>query len=273
MELKPAHTLTVEQLAKLFNEAFAGYIGGNVQFTAAALARFLARDAVDLDLSQVFMRDDQAIGFGYVARHGWTSRLAAFGVVPAAAGAGVGKAAMRAMIEQARARGDHDYGLEVIEQNTRAVKLYQGVGFEIVRRLVGYTAENVTGEAAELREVDVYDAARVMIEHEAPGLPWQVAGATLMRHAPPDVAYELDGATAILSNPSGAVVALRAMIVAPELRRQGRATRLLKALFAAYPEKKWVVSATCPEEIGGELLAGLGFERQAITQWQMRLGL
>ena len=273
MELKPAHTLTLDRLAALFNEAFAGYIGGNVNFTAAALARFMSRDNVDLELSQVFYRDDQPVGFGYVARQGWTSRLAAFGVIPSAAGAGVGKAAMTAMVEQARGRRDRDYLLEVIEQNERAVKLYKGVGFEIMRRLVGYAAENPNGEAADLRQIDIPSAARVVVQHGALDLPWQMAGATVMRLTPPDVAFELDGAYAVISNPEAPGIALRALIVPLELRRQGRATRLLRALFAAYPQKKWVVSATCPEEIGGELLASLGFERQAISQWQMRLGL
>lgn len=273
MELKPARMLTLEGLAALFNEAFTGYIGGNVNFTAATLARFMSRDNVDLELSQVFYRDDQPIGFGYVARQGWTSRLAAFGVIPSAAGAGVGKAAMTAMIQQARERGDREYVLEVIEQNERAVKLYKGVGFEIVRRLVGYAAENLNGEAADLRQIDVYEAARVVTQYGVPDLPWQVAGANLMRHTPPDVAYELDGAYAVISNPEAAVIALRALIVPPELRRQGRASRLLRALFAAHPQKQWMVSATCPEEIGGELLAKLGFARQAISQWQMRMAL
>jgi ribosomal protein S18 acetylase RimI-like enzyme len=273
MELRPAHTLTLDGLAALFNEAFTGYIGGNVNFTAATLARLISRDNVDLELSQVFYRDEQPVGFGYVARQGWRCRLAAFGVIPAAAGAGIGKLAMNAMVEQARERGDHEYLLEVIEQNERAVRLYKGVGFEIVRRLVGYVAENPTGEAADLQQIDVYEAARVVVQHGAPDLPWQVAGANLMRHSPPDVAYELDGAYAVISSPEAPAIALRALIVPPEFRRQGRASRLLRALFAAYPQKKWVVSATCPEEIGGELLAKLGFERQAISQWQMRLGL
>lgn len=273
LHLQPAHTLTVDQLAALFNEAFTGYIGGEFKFTPATLSRFFSRDNVDLELSQVFLSGDQPVGFGYVARQGWTSRLAAFGVIASASGAGLGKAAMSEMITQARERGDRVYLLEVIEQNTRAVRLYQGVGFEILRRLVGYTVENPAGEAAPLNEMDVYDAARVIIQHGAPDLPWQVAGANLTRHAPPDLAYELDGAYAIISSPAGAVVALRALIVPPELRRQGRATRLLKALFAQYPEKKWVVSAICPEEIGGELLAGLGFERQSLSQWQMRRSL
>lgn len=273
MELRPAHTLTLDGLATLFNEAFTGYIGGNFNFTAAGLARFISRDNVDLALSQVFYRDEQPVGFGYVARRGWTSRLAGFGIIPAASGAGVGKAAMTAMVEQARGRGDRDYLLEVIEQNERAVRLYKGVGFEIVRRLVGYAAENPTGEAADLHQIDVYEAAQVVVQHGAPDLPWQVAGANLMRHSPPDMAYELDGAYAVISSPDAPAIVLRALIVPPELRRQGRASRLLRGLFAAYPQKQWMVSATCPEEIGGELLAGFGFKRQAISQWQMRLPL
>ena len=277
MELKPAYTFTQEQLASLFNEAFAGYIGGNISFTAETLSRFMAWDGVNLALSQVFVQEGQPVGFGYVARQGWTSRLAAFGIIPSAAGAGVGKAAMQVMIEQARERGDREYLLEVIEGNTRAVRLYQGVGFEIMRRLVGYAAEPmqsaVPSVPPDLRRINVYDAAKVIIQHGAPDLPWQIAGTTLARHTPPDVAYELDGAVAVISSPDAPVIALRALLVPPDLRRQGRASRLLAALNAAYPEKKWIVSATCPEETGEALAAKFGFEKLEISQWQMRLGL
>jgi ribosomal protein S18 acetylase RimI-like enzyme len=276
LQLQPAHILTIEQLAALFNEAFTGYIGGEIRFTPAAFARFLSRDDVDLEYSQIFLLDGQPVGFGLVARQGWASRLAAFGIIPSASGAGIGKAAMTEMIAQARERGDHVYLLEVIEQNTRAVRLYQGVGFEIMRRLVGYAVENPHAEGTEsasLNEIDVYDAARMVVEYGAPDLPWQAAGMHLARSAPPDRAYKLDGAYAIISNPAAAVIALRALIVPFDLRRQGRASRLLRALFAEYPDKKWVLSAIFPEEIGGEFLTRFGFERQPISQWQMRLSL
>ena len=172
LQFQPAHTFSIEQLVALFNEAFPGYIGGEFRFTPTTFARFLSRDDVDLDFSQVFLRDALPVGFGYVARQGWTSRLAAFGVIASASGQGVGKAAMSQMIAQAKERGDRVYLLEVIEQNTRAVKLYQGVGFEIMRRLVGYAVENPTmqsiaGEAARLNEIDVYEAARVVVQHGA----------------------------------------------------------------------------------------------------------
>lgn len=279
IDLKPAYTQTIDELATLFNRAFAGYIGGDVHFTAEALARFLSRDNVDLDLSQIMMRDGQPVGFGYVARMGWTSRLAAFGVVPEASGAGVGKVSMQQLIDQAKARGDRFYELEVIEQNTRAVKLYEGVGFERVRRLVGYELKSPPTDARDERlvpallSVNVYDVGRVIMQHGALDLPWQVAGATICRAAPPNVGYALDGAYAVITNPDAEVVGLRALIVPPELRRQGRATRLMRAIFARHPGKHWVLSAIMPEDIGGELLASLGFTRTALTQWQMRLGL
>jgi len=273
MELKPAYTLTFDELATLFNRAFANYIGGEIQFNGETLAHFFARDNVDLDLSQIVVSDGQPVGFGYVTRQGWSSRLAAFGIVPEASGAGVGKAAMLQMVEQAHTRGDRVYELEVIEGNTRAVRLYEGIGFQRIRRLVGYRAKAPESEAApDLQSIDVYEVAKMVVQHGAPDLPWPVAGTTIARHAPPNVGYVLDHAYAMISNPEAEVVALRALIVPPEYRRQGRATRLMRAIFARHP-RLWHLPAIIPEEIGGELLANLGFARTPLTQFQMRLGL
>lgn len=279
IELTPAYTRTIDDLAALFNRAFAGYVGGDVHFTAEMLARFIARSNADLELSQVIARDGQPVGFACVARQGWTSRLASFGVVPEAAGAGVGKAAMLQLIDQAKRRGDHVYELEVIEQNPRAVRLYEGVGFQRVRRLVGYEAKSPQPDAraqraaSAVQSIDICDAAKVFFQYGAPDLPWQVSGAALVRQSPPSVAYALDHAYAVISDPAAEVVSLRGLIVPPDLRRQGRATRLMGAIFARHPGKTWSLPAIMPEEIGGELLAKLGFERTALTQWHMRLGL
>ena len=273
MELKPAYTLTLDQLAALFNEAFAGYIGGSVQFNAASLAGFLARDSVDLNLSQIFLRDDQPVGFGYVARQGGASRLAAFGVIPSASGQGIGKAAMTEMIAQARVRGDQRFELEVIEQNPRAVKLYEGVGFKIIRRLVGYTGKNPPGVASpDLAPLDLYEAATAVVAYGARDLPWQVDGVTMLRLSPPTVAYRLAEAVAILSDPTAEAVSIRSLVVLPEHRRQGQATRLLSALFAQFPGKTWSLSPIYPEEYAAPLAAHFAFERTPISQWQMRLG-
>ncbi len=222
MILMPAYSLSIEALALLFNAAFAGYVGGDVHFTTETMARFLAHDNVDLGLSQVMLRDDQPIGFGMVARQGWISRLAAFGVIPEASGAGVGKAAMTTLIEQARERGDRIYDLEVIEQNPRAVRLYESVGFKKLRRLVGYEAQSPGGEAAtDLQPIDIYEAAKVVVQHGAADLPAPIAGTTVARYTPPNAAYRLDHAYAVISDPNAPAVGLRALIVEPDVPPSG----------------------------------------------------
>ena len=279
MELKAARTLPFEELAALFNLAFTDYVGGNVHFNGETLARFIAHENVDLDLSQIILRDGQPVGFGYLARQGWSSRLAAFGIVPAASGEGLGKSAMTQLINQAKRRGDHQFELEVIEQNTRAVHLYEGVGFHALRRLVGYEARapkptaGVRHVVPDLHPIDICDAAKVIVQHGATDLPWPLAGLTVARLTPPDVAYCLEEAYAVISNPLAQTIVLRALIVPPEQRRQGQATRLLCALFAQHADHDWIIPAVCPEEIGAELFAHFGFTRQSITQWQMRLAL
>ncbi len=280
MELKPAHSLTLEELAALFNLAFTDYVGGSVRFNAGSLTRFLARDNVDLDLSQIVLRDGQPVGFGFIARQGWSSWLAAFGIVPAASGAGLGTNAMSRLIEQARRREDRLFELEVIEQNTRAVRLYESVGFRKLRRLIGYEASSpiprtttvgARRASPDLQTIDLLDAAKVIVQNGEADLPWSLTGFTIARHAPPDLAYVLDHAYAVISNPEPPVIALRALIVPPDYRRQGQAARLLSALFAQYPGKSWSIPAICPEEYG--IFERFGFERQSITQFQMRLSL
>ncbi len=272
IELKAAYLWTLDELAAIFNEAFTGYVGGSVHFDQAALARFLARDNVDLGLSQVVVSAGQAVGLALIARQGWTCRLAAMGVIPDATGHGVGTEALDQLIAQARARGDQQFDLEVIEQNERGVRLYEGAGFQRVRRLVGYEADQPQGSAvSELQRVDIPTVAALIVQYGGDDLPAAVSGWQIARLSPPETAYMLDGAYAVISNPEAAVVALRALIVPPELRGQGRAVRLFRAILAAHPGKRWVMPAVCPEDIGGELFARCAFTRQTITQWQMKL--
>ena len=272
IELQPAYTRSMSDLAALFNTAFTGYIGGSIQFDERSLARFFARDTVDLGASQVAVWGGEAVGLALIARQGWSCRLAAMGVIPSATGRGVGKAMMTRLIEQALDRGDRLFDLEVIEQNDRALRLYEGAGFERVRRLVGYEVDAPAGEAnPALEQIDIPDAAKPIVRHGAPDLPAAVSGWQVARLSPPDVAYRLDQACVVLSNPDAAVVALRAFIVPTDVRRQGRATRLFSAIFAAYPGKRWLMPAVCPEEVGAALFAHFGFTRQSISQWQMRL--
>jgi GNAT superfamily N-acetyltransferase len=268
--LQPASTLSIPDLAALFNDAFTGYIGGSAQFTRDTMHAFLVGENVDLTVSSLLMNDGQPVGFCMIARQGWTSRVAVMGVIPAVQSKGMGTWFMGQVIEQAKAQEARALVLEAFEQNERAVRLYARAGFRIVRRLYGYHAESVIGNAADLVEIDIYDVARIVHEHGLPDLPWQVSGTRLARLAPPNRAYRVGNAYAIISDPSRETVALRSLFVLPNARLKGEGTRLLRGLFAAHPGKQWHISQLTPEEYDGFFLKR-GFTRLELHQVQMVL--
>jgi predicted GNAT family acetyltransferase len=62
------------------------------------------------------------------------------------------------------------------------------------------------------------------------------------------------------------------IVVKPESRGQGQASRLVRALMFQFPGKKWNVAAVCPEELGG-LFERMGFARESLSQLQMEASL
>ena len=141
LSLKPANEFTIPQLADLMTRSFEGYFVP-VNITDVIMLTMLRRDGVDLTSSRAILKDGELAGLALIARRGWTSRLAAMGIVSTARNGGTGTWAMQQLIVEAQARGDKEMLLEVIEQNTAGVKLYEKVGFTKIRRLVGYRLEN-----------------------------------------------------------------------------------------------------------------------------------
>ncbi|MCQ3936409.1 MAG: GNAT family N-acetyltransferase [Chloroflexi bacterium] len=229
----------------------------------------LRRDGVDLTASRVLMKDDEPVGLALIARRGWVSRLAAMGITSNARSGGVGTWAMQSLIEEAKARGEKEMVLEVIEQNTAGVKLYEKVGFTKVRRLVGYKLENPQIESDEqLEEIDIRDLARQVTYHGMKDLPWQLSGTTIMQHTPPSRAFRLNDAYCLISNPEATDISISSVLVKARSRGAGLSTILLRALFAKFPNKVWHVSPIYPEEMGF-IFEHVGMERESLSQWQM----
>ena len=84
-EIVPAHELSMAEQAKVFTDAFAGYLIGSMKMDGAGLARFLSGQGPDLCYSR-FVRNKtgELISFGYVGRIGNVPRLACMGTAPAA---------------------------------------------------------------------------------------------------------------------------------------------------------------------------------------------
>ena len=270
--LKPASEFSISQLADLLTRGFEGYFVP-VHINDSALLNMLRRDSIDLYASRVLMKDDEPIGAGLIARRGWTSRLAAMGIVSSARNGGAGTWAMEHLVEEARARGDKEMLLEVIEQNTAGVKLYQKVGFKTIRRLVGYKLEEPNVESVdELEEIDIRDLARLITFHGLKDLPWQLSGVTIAHHTPPSRAFRLNDAYCLISDTGLVDVVIWSVLVKARSRGAGLSQVLMRAVFSRFPNKVWHVPAIFPEEMG-VIFDGLGMQRETISQWQMSLAL
>jgi ribosomal protein S18 acetylase RimI-like enzyme len=174
------------------------------------------------------------------------------------------------LLGEASACGDRSMVLEVIENNLTAVRLYEACGFKTERRLVGYEgAFDPFDEEAKLEEIDIRLVSRLVGTFGLNNLPWQISAESLAQYGPPNQAYRLGDASIVISNPAADQVAIRSVIVMPEARSQGQARRLIQAVIARHPNKKWLISALCPEEVGG-LFEKIGFKRDTLSQFQMR---
>ena len=261
--LEPA----AEVLARAFEDYFV-----RIPSTVGVLLNMARADSVDLTLSRVFVRDGAAVGGALIARRGWTCRLAGMAIVPNARRGGIGRAAVLHLLDKAKARGDRTMVLEVIEQNTAALKLYRACGFKEIRRLVGFAGPPVPDAnlATELVEVDLREVAEAVTRYGLPDLPWQLSGETLAQFTPPGVAYRLNGAWIALSDPAQPVGTIRGLIAEPAAQGAGREAALLRAVMAKHPRKdEWRLSALWPEEFAS-VIGPAGLPRSPLTQLQMQ---
>ncbi|HEX6040585.1 GNAT family N-acetyltransferase [Longimicrobium sp.] len=273
---RPVAELTAAECAAAMERCFEGYIVP-VRVTAESWERRFRGEHLDGYASRVYYAGDRPAAVLFITRRGWTSRVGGMAVARELRGAGVGRRVMQSAIDDARARGDHALLLEVIEQNTPAVKLYDALGFQVVRRLVGWRwtpPADAAPSADALREVDPAEVARIAVIEGEAELPWMLAPETLFAATPPARAFALeDHAYAVLSNPDAETVSVPALVVPRAHRRQGWGTRMLRALAAAFPGRAFQVVAIVPEELAPEFFVHAGCERASITQFDMRLEL
>jgi ribosomal protein S18 acetylase RimI-like enzyme len=271
---RPVAECTAAEVAAALGRAFAGYIVP-LNFTAEAYERRFRAEDLDPYTSRVYEKNGAAAGVMLIARRGWNSRIAAMGLAPELRGGGLGRWVLGETIAEARARGERRMVLEVIEGNAPAVALYTKLGFRPRRRLVGYRWEVQIPEPSDpLEEIDPLDFARIVAREGEPDLPWMLTPETLAAFAPPSRAFRLeDRAYAMVSDPAAERLALTALVVARDHRRQGWGSRLLSALCETFAGRPWAISPIVPEGLAAGFFARLGWERQPLCQWEMVLDL
>ena len=276
----PASNYSLPDLVKLLNRGFEEYFVP-IHFTLDMFSNMLHKDSIDLAESRVLLAEDQLCGVALIAprRSLRTSRIAAMGIVRESRGKKAGSRLMKKLIDDAHERGDREMVLEVIEQNEPAVKLYWKYGFESMRRLVGYRRSGrdsdkgaEENDGSEMHNVDLHEMGRLISQYGLPDLPWQLSGESISQTNPPLHAFREGPAYIVISNPGAEHVVIWSLLVEPKARGSGLGTKMLKRVAAHYAGKTWHVPAILPEELG-PAFERAGFEKEKLSQWQMRLKL
>jgi ribosomal protein S18 acetylase RimI-like enzyme len=180
VELRPASTLSLAEQTELFNAGYEEYVIPMRLNDEAALQWMMDSFDIDRDASRIAVRDGERLGFANLAIRGDEAWVGGVGVVPAARRQGIAEALMQALHDEARGRGIGRIWLEVIEQNEGAFRLYEKLGYDVVRPLEVWTIPK--GDAPEnssTREVPVEQAQARIRELRATREPWQRADATV----------------------------------------------------------------------------------------------
>lgn len=273
---KPASNYPVAELVSALNQGFEDY-SIPIHFKNSMFLNMIQKDGIDLSTSRVLVANQNPCGIALIAPRGHqsVSRLAAMGIAKEIRGKGAGSWFLKQLIAEACDRGDREMVLEVIEQNEPAVKLYRKYGFESIRRLVGYTLtdkEPDQNKNSDLKEMDLQEIGRLISQFGLSDLPWQLSGESVTQVNPPLCAYRAGQAYILISNPEAEHVVIWSLLVEPEARGNGLGTQMLKQVLAHWAGRTWHIPALCPEEFG-KVFEGAGFERETLSQWQMKVSL
>jgi ribosomal protein S18 acetylase RimI-like enzyme len=269
-EFKGLSEFGLEGAAELLNQGFSDYFL-KISFTVVRLIQMCSIDSLDPTASRVVLNDGVPAGIALIARRGQKCRLAGMAVLPGARMKGIGRALVERLLVDARMRGETKMVLEVIQQNRPAIRLYEGMGFRKVQRLLGYEGGAIGSLVQEqpLEEVSLNAIADAVLCDGLPDLPWQLSGETLEMLTPPCRAFRLDDTWVAVANLEISPVTIRGLVTRGE---QGRLAMLLGALMAQYPGKQWRMPALWPEAFSACFVQA-GFAQSPISQWQMEMVL
>jgi GNAT superfamily N-acetyltransferase len=266
--------LSWDDAAEIFTNCYRGYVIP-VHGTGADLAARARAEDIDPSASHIVADRHGPVAVGLVACRGTRSRLAAFAVDPRARGRGVARPVLARLVEEARGRGDETIELEVFEHNAPAVRLYAGLGFHPIDRLVGFESALAAAEGTgpALHELSVAEFGRRLAADAAPDLPWQLMPQTLSRIAAPWQALgDGEGAFALVDLSREDAVGLRLLFTAPARRGQGRARALVAAIRGIAAGRPLHVPQLVPER-HVPFAAALGFVPAEHGQLRMTLPL
>ena len=196
--LEPASARSHAELAALFTAGYEGYYMP-VAVDESAFSFMAGTWDYDLDASLVAVDGDD-VGLCMLGVRGSSGWIGGVGIVAERRGEGIGEQLMRAIEDRARSRGIEQLWLEVLVQNEPAIRLYEKLGYHVVRELEVWSLDDLVLQTHDVAAMPVADA----VGRSPLRPPWQRADAAVKRQ---EDARALVGADASLVYRSGNGVA------------------------------------------------------------------
>lgn len=269
------------QLFDAFNKAFSDYV---IPFalTETQFRNHINLNAVDLERTTGCFEGDRLIGFSLNGFGEWDGRSTVYdagtGVLPGFRRQGISEALFEMMSAQFARERIEQWLLEVITTNTPATRLYEKLGFRIVREVAllqcngKLTASAEKSDDFEIRDIETPDWGYLTTFWE--GTPsWQnsIAAIERSRKNKRILGAFLDGKCVgyiVFSSNFGRVAQLA---VDREFRDRGIATALMLAMQAETAEGFAMQVINIDTSLKGplEFFKKLGFH-ELLTQFEMR---
>jgi ribosomal protein S18 acetylase RimI-like enzyme len=258
-----------ENLYKVFMEAFSDY-SQPITWSREDFEESNARRGLDLSLSLGAYEDGRMLGFILNGRGSWAGKPAAYdlgtGVLPGARGSGLAGLLAGRLVSFLGAKGFQTYVLEVLRDNAAAIRTYEKAGFRVTRRFECPRGSFADPGKPEPRGLVITDlpGGRLFPRDRISAFrgwepSWQNSDDSVERTPGKLVvlgALMEDRLVAYLV--AGTNGSIWQLAVAPELRRRGLGTALLRALAARVGPELRYINVQADDEASLALLASCG---------------
>jgi GNAT superfamily N-acetyltransferase len=137
LKIVSAASVTLEEFADAFVAAFAGYFIP-MSLTTEQLARRVRFEHLDISRSLIAYDADRLVGMAMLGLRREAAWVGGFGITLEYRGRGRAGELMTALIEEARRCQARTLTLEVLRQNSAAIRLYERAGMTVARDLIIY---------------------------------------------------------------------------------------------------------------------------------------
>jgi ribosomal protein S18 acetylase RimI-like enzyme len=139
LSFKPLNGCSLADIYEVFMRAFSDYLQDASHITEYSFRNRAIKNGVDLDRSVGVFSDGMLVGFTLVGIDHFDGNLCAFdagtGIIKAFRGREIAKAMFDFLAPRLAQLGVEQFILEVLKENTPAIKAYHKAGFQVTREL------------------------------------------------------------------------------------------------------------------------------------------